>query len=150
MSRSTIGLGTAVFILTLVTTIFAGCTSPNCGNSFCSPPNDCCNEICMQPCPNGYSRDSDCTCYPNDSVKCDCGGFTHCEAGGECINNKWVEKCPSGYFRGDDGSCYPVGSVKCNCGGFTYCEAGGTCCNNVWTKCPSGYYLGLDCVCRRL
>jgi hypothetical protein len=99
-------------------------------------------------CPTGEFKGDDGVCYPNGTVKCNCGGHMYCEADGECINDKWTEKCPTGYFRGDNGACYKEGLVKCNCGGFSYCEADGECYNNQWLeKCEIGEFRGDDGVC---
>jgi hypothetical protein len=67
--------------------------------------------------------------------------------------------CQSGYFLGTDSKCYPycpVGYVinsedgQCHqtCGNpLVYCKSGYSCCNGSCLGCPSGQYLGTDCLC---
>lgn len=95
-------------------------------------------------CPSDQFRGIDGSCYPNDSILCNCTDHLYCENGTECVNDQWVRKCPSGYFRGITGRCFENGAVLCNCGGTPYCEAGGECVNNQWvTKCSVGEFRGI-------
>jgi hypothetical protein len=127
-----------------------GLVKCSCGEfSYCEAGGECYNNQWLKKCENGEFRGDDGVCYPIGSVKCNCGRNTYCEPGGECINNVWTVKCPTGYFRGDDSACYPPDAVKCNCGGYSYCVAGGKCCNGQWIMCPSGTYLGSNCMCYR-
>jgi S1-C subfamily serine protease len=68
---------------------------------------------------------------------------------------EYFERCPSGYYSPVEGGCCPYGTIsgvdgKCYkpCGKpYSYCPTGSYCCNNQCVSCPSGYYLGTDCLC---
>ncbi len=52
------------------------------------------------------------------------------------FNNKCYSDCPAGTVTGNQYTCET-------------CPAGYSGCNNKCLKCPSGYYLGKDCMCYR-
>jgi hypothetical protein len=77
------------------------CYEP-CGqpNSYCPPPNICCNNRCYVPCSSGFVLGSDCICH----LKC---GDGYCRTGAICCNNVCYSPCPSGYYMATDCKCYP-------------------------------------------
>ncbi len=152
-----------ILVLVMAAVLFAGCTTtpPNCGNVYCKPPNQCCNNICYGPCNPGSFIGDDCTCHSSGSFKC---GNTYCPPNGECCRGLCYGPTPPGFIRLDDCSIIQIGMELCNgqyykpCpGGFFRAEncgctpVGAWLCNGVYyAQCPPGSFpFYPDCSCRR-